>query len=162
HGNAYREFWAALNRGEFQAADYKRIGKGGKEVWIRASYNPIPDPATGKPTKVVKYAMDITAQVLQERATRQTIEQLSQALTAASEELSAVSQQMSSTSEETLAQANAAAASAEQVSTNVQSVATATEEMSASIMEISKSSSEAVRVASTAVRVAENTNQTVA
>ena len=40
---AYREFWAALNRGEYQAAEYKRIGKGGKEVWIQASYNPILD-----------------------------------------------------------------------------------------------------------------------
>src|SRR5215813_9950913 len=56
---AYREFWAALNRGEFQAAEYKRIGKGGKEVWIQASYNPIFD-LNGKPFKVVKYATDIT------------------------------------------------------------------------------------------------------
>ena len=39
----YREFWAKLNRGEYQAAEYKRIGKGGKEVWIQASYNPILD-----------------------------------------------------------------------------------------------------------------------
>jgi len=39
----YREFWASLNRGEYQAAEYKRIGKGGKEVWIQASYNPILD-----------------------------------------------------------------------------------------------------------------------
>jgi methyl-accepting chemotaxis protein len=59
---AYKEFWAALNRGEFQANDYRRLAKGGRDVWIRASYNPIPD-ATGKPGKVVKYAMDITAQV---------------------------------------------------------------------------------------------------
>jgi len=40
---AYREFWAKLNRGEYQAAEYKRIGKGGKEVWIQATYNPIFD-----------------------------------------------------------------------------------------------------------------------
>jgi methyl-accepting chemotaxis protein len=60
----YREFWAALNRGEYQAAEYKRIGKGGKEVWIQASYNPILDP-NGKPFKVVKYATDVTAQKLQ-------------------------------------------------------------------------------------------------
>ena len=40
---AYREFWAKLNRGEYQAAEYKRIGKGGREVWIQASYNPILD-----------------------------------------------------------------------------------------------------------------------
>ncbi|MBS1818602.1 MAG: PAS domain-containing protein [Acidobacteria bacterium] len=58
----YREFWAALNRGEFQAAEYKRIGKGGKEVWIQASYNPILD-MDGRPFKVVKYATDTTPQV---------------------------------------------------------------------------------------------------
>ncbi len=57
----YREFWAKLNRGEYQAAEYKRVGKGGKEVWIQASYNPIPD-TNGKLVKVVKYASDITAQ----------------------------------------------------------------------------------------------------
>ena len=50
---AYREFWARLNRGEFQAAQYKRIGKGGREIWIQASYNPILD-GNGKPVKVVQ------------------------------------------------------------------------------------------------------------
>jgi PAS domain S-box-containing protein len=59
----YRDFWAALNRGEYQAAEYKRIGKGGKEVWIQASYNPIMD-LNGKPFKVVKYATDVTEQKL--------------------------------------------------------------------------------------------------
>ena len=59
----YREFWAKLNRGEYQTAEYKRIGKGGKEVWIQASYNPIMD-SDSKPFKVVKYATDITAQKL--------------------------------------------------------------------------------------------------
>ena len=57
---AYREFWAKLNRGEFDAGEFKRIGKGGKEVWINASYNPILD-RSGKPVKVVKFATDITA-----------------------------------------------------------------------------------------------------
>ncbi len=56
---AYREFWAKLNRGEYDAAEYKRIGKGGKEVWILASYNPILD-SNGKPYKVVKFATDVT------------------------------------------------------------------------------------------------------
>ena len=60
---AYREFWAKLGRGEFQSAEYKRFGKGGKEVWILASYNPILDDA-GKPFKVVKFASDITEQKL--------------------------------------------------------------------------------------------------
>jgi methyl-accepting chemotaxis protein len=57
----YTEFWAKLRRGEYQAAEYKRIGKGGREVWIQASYNPIMD-MNGKPFKVVKYATDITPQ----------------------------------------------------------------------------------------------------
>ncbi|MEI7669842.1 MAG: methyl-accepting chemotaxis protein, partial [Pseudomonadota bacterium] len=58
----YKDFWAKLNRGEFQAAEYKRIGKGGKEVWIQASYNPIMD-MNNKPFKVVKYAVNITPQM---------------------------------------------------------------------------------------------------
>src|SRR5437660_8545096 len=62
-GPAYRGFWAALGRGEFQAGEFKRIGKGGREVWIQASYNPILD-LDGKPFKVVKYATDITKQKL--------------------------------------------------------------------------------------------------
>ncbi len=55
----YANFWAKLNRGEFDAGIYKRIGKGGKEIWIQASYNPIMD-AAGKPYKVVKFASDVT------------------------------------------------------------------------------------------------------
>jgi methyl-accepting chemotaxis protein len=58
----YRNFWDKLGRGEFDAGQYKRIGKGGREVWIQASYNPILD-MNGKPFKVVKYATDTTAQV---------------------------------------------------------------------------------------------------
>jgi methyl-accepting chemotaxis protein len=60
---AYREFWARLNRGEFQAAQYKRFGKGGREIWIQASYNPILD-AKGQPVGVIKFATDITAQTI--------------------------------------------------------------------------------------------------
>jgi len=55
----YKSFWASLAAGEFQSGEYKRLGKGGKEVWIQASYNPIFD-LTGKPIKVAKYATDIT------------------------------------------------------------------------------------------------------
>ncbi len=59
----YREFWEALGRGEFRAAEYKRIGKGGREVWIQASYNPLIG-ADGIPYKVVKFATDVTGQKL--------------------------------------------------------------------------------------------------
>src|SRR5262249_11737241 len=60
---AYREFWAALNRGEYQHGEYKRIGKGGKEIWILASYNPLLDEK-GKPFGVVKFATDVSAEKL--------------------------------------------------------------------------------------------------
>jgi len=56
----YKQFWDNLGRGEPNEGQYKRLGKGGKEVWLQASYNPIFD-AEGKPFKVVKYATDITA-----------------------------------------------------------------------------------------------------
>ncbi|RWX75189.1 PAS domain S-box protein [Neorhizobium lilium] len=58
----YREFWRALAGGEPKAAEFKRIGKGGKVVWIQASYNPILD-AEGRIFKVVKFATDITERV---------------------------------------------------------------------------------------------------
>ena len=61
NSSAYREFWAALNRGEFKAGEFKRIGKGGKVVWLQASYNPLLD-GNGKPYKVVKFCSDITPQ----------------------------------------------------------------------------------------------------
>ncbi len=69
---AYRGFWDALRRGEFRAAEFRRIGKDGREVWIQASYNPVLDPS-GKPIKVVKFATDITADMQR----RQTFAMLS-------------------------------------------------------------------------------------
>ena len=72
---AYRDFWADLGEGKFQSARYRRIGKHGAEVWIQATYNPIRD-VDGKPYKVVKYAVDVTAQVLRERAVAQRVEDI--------------------------------------------------------------------------------------
>lgn len=62
--SSYREFWARLGRGEFDAGQYRRVGKGGREIWIQASYNPVFD-SNGRPVKVVKFATDITAQQMQ-------------------------------------------------------------------------------------------------
>ncbi|WP_309629024.1 methyl-accepting chemotaxis protein [Brevundimonas sp.] len=56
----YRDFWKDLNRGEFVARKFMRIGKGGRECWIQASYNPVLD-ASGKPYKIIKFASDVTA-----------------------------------------------------------------------------------------------------
>jgi methyl-accepting chemotaxis protein len=57
----YAAFWQKLNRGEFEAGVYRQIGKGGREVWIQASYNPVKDEM-GRTFKVVKFATDITTQ----------------------------------------------------------------------------------------------------
>ncbi|CZT36045.1 methyl-accepting chemotaxis protein [Rhizobium sp. 9140] len=59
----YKAFWAGLSGGAFQRQQYKRFGKGGREVWIEASYNPV--MRNGKPYKVVKFATDITASKMQ-------------------------------------------------------------------------------------------------
>jgi methyl-accepting chemotaxis protein len=60
----YAEFWHKLGRGEYHAAEFKRLGKGGRNIWLQATYNPIMD-ADGKPFKVVKFATDVTAAKLQ-------------------------------------------------------------------------------------------------
>src|SRR5690606_5275242 len=60
NSEAYLAFWAALNRGQHQVAEYKRVGKGDREVWIQGSYNPILDGAD-KPVKVIKFATDMTS-----------------------------------------------------------------------------------------------------
>lgn len=73
----YKQFWEKLNQGEFQSAEYKRVGKGGKAIWIQASYNPIFN-LSGKPFKVVKYATDITAR-------KEALEKISHSLLGLSE-----------------------------------------------------------------------------
>lgn len=83
----YRAFWASLNRGEYQAAEYKRVAKGGREVWIQASYNPIRD-LNGKPFKVVKYAADTTAQVIA-RMKSESVRGMMESVAAGAEELNA-------------------------------------------------------------------------
>ena len=159
----YREFWAKLNRGEYVAGEFQRVGKGGKEVWLQAAYNPILD-LNGHPFKVVKYATDITAQVRAREKLQKGVAEITrgaESLGTSADQLTAISEQMASNAEETSAQASVASAASEQVSKNVGIVATGSEEMLASIREISKSANEAARVAKNAVGVAESTNQTI-
>ena len=92
---AYREFWEALNHGQYQAAEYKRLAKGGREIWIQASYNPILD-LNGKPFKVVKYATDITAQAVG-RKKAENARSLIESVAAGSEEMSASIREISET-----------------------------------------------------------------
>ncbi|SDF40764.1 methyl-accepting chemotaxis protein [Thalassobaculum litoreum] len=83
----YAEFWDALRRGQYRSGEFRRIGKGGREVWIQASYNPICD-LNGKPFKVVKYASDVTDQVLA-RKRAEHVQQLMETVAAGAEELNA-------------------------------------------------------------------------
>lgn len=72
NSSAYVKFWQRLGSGVFDAGEYCRIGKNGKEIWIQASYNPIID-SEGKVLKVVKYASDVTAQVKQRMQNREAL-----------------------------------------------------------------------------------------
>lgn len=94
-GAEYREFWSALNRGEYQAGEFKRVGKNGKEIWIEASYNPIFD-LNNKPYKVVKYASDTTEKA-QARMRAERARALIQSVAAGSEEMNASIREISET-----------------------------------------------------------------
>lgn len=71
-GHEYRAFWERLSAGQFMSDEFMRIGKGGKKVYIQASYNPIFD-MSGRVFKVVKYATDVSERVY-------NVEQLAAAL----------------------------------------------------------------------------------
>lgn len=58
----YKDFWEKLAAGIFHSGEFMRIAKSGKEIWIRASYNPVFDDK-GKITKIIKFAHDITSEV---------------------------------------------------------------------------------------------------
>jgi methyl-accepting chemotaxis protein len=145
----YQAFWARLGRGEFAGGEFRRLGKGGHEVWIQASYNPILD-ANGRPRKVVKFATDITAMV---HARQQRM--------VAGQGVSADLDQVAAALSVARDQAARAAAASGSTSANVQSVAAGTEELVASVNEISRQTADASRIAGEAVAQAGNTSATV-
>lgn len=128
---AYREFWAKLGRGEFDANRYRRLGKGGKSIWIQATYNPIFD-VNGKVYKVVKFATNISVQVeVEETVTRMAnefsnnskeIADRSAGVAQGALALGATTEQMSASIDELTASINAIA----QNSKNTDAVAKAT------------------------------------
>ena len=142
----YRGFWDELRAGRFQADEFLRFGKGGKEVWIQATYNPILDE-DGKPVKVVKFATDRTEQVQLRRRREAVQKQIDGDLDSV---VAAITQAS--------AQAADASASSLQASGNVQAVASATEELVASIGEINRQVDQAMRVAARAVDEARNSS----
>lgn len=55
----YKRFWEELRSGKFKNAEFKRFGKGHREIWIQATYNPVFD-GDGNVIRIVKFASDIT------------------------------------------------------------------------------------------------------
>jgi methyl-accepting chemotaxis protein len=164
HSAEYQQFWPDLKAGQSKSGEFKRLARSGREVWLQAVYSPVTDE-TGRVTKVIKIATEITQAVRQRLALVDVIKEVSdsaQALGSASEQLTANSDQMVGNAAETSAQAASASAAAEQVSKNVQTVATGTEEMSASIREIAKNAQDAAKVATVGVKAADSTTATIA
>lgn len=149
-GAEYERFWEVLRQGEFQQAEYKRIAKGGREVWIQATYNPVRD-ASGRLVKVVKFATDITASVT-ERLRRAELQR------GIDRDLDGIASSISRASQ----QAMSAASAAEQASGNTQSVAAGAEELAASVGEISQQVTRSLQVTGRAVEQANATSTVVA
>jgi methyl-accepting chemotaxis protein len=146
----YKEFWAKLGRGEFQAAQYKRIGKGGKEVWIEASYNPVMD-LNGRPWKVVKFATDLTKRKAENAALADEFESgvksMVRTVTSSAQNMEMTAQSLS--------------AAAEQTNKQSSTVSAASEELAASVNEISRQIAESTRVVNSAVGEASKSEQMV-
>lgn len=85
----YREFWADLAAGHFKTGRFRRLGNHGAEIWIQASYSPVLDQ-TGRATKVVKFAMDVTAEVEKERVVREKVVEISAVLDGLSEAIDTI------------------------------------------------------------------------
>ena len=147
----YKKMWDTLNKGDFLAAQYKRIGKNGKEVWIEASYNPILD-VNGKPYKVVKFATDLTPRKAQNRKLADDFETNVKALV---DEVSGSAMEMETT-------AQGLAAAAEQTSSQSNVVASATEELAASVNEISSQVSNSTTIVNDAVSEVRRSEELVA
>jgi methyl-accepting chemotaxis protein len=121
----YRLLWEKLGRGEFDAGQYKRIGKGGKELWLQANYNSILD-MNGKPFKVVNYASDVTQQVLQSQQLAELVRQVRVAaaqIQTGAEEISNGNVDLSQRAEEQASTLEQTAASMEQMTSSVKQTA---------------------------------------
>ena len=163
----YRQFWARLNRGEFEAKQYRRLGKGGREVWIEASYNPILDDK-GKPFKVIKYATDITAQKRRDLAFEQAVTKFSdniggvvETVSSAAVELRASAEALVQLSSQTEQRASTVAASSEEVNASIATVVGAAAQLEAAIKEVSGQAQTSTRETKDAVDLVGQTQATM-
>ncbi|MCJ2048263.1 methyl-accepting chemotaxis protein [Methylobacterium sp. J-070] len=148
-GAGYRGFWDRLGQGEFAAGEFRRMARGGREVWIQGTYNPITD-ADGTVIKVVKFAVDITAQVHERQRRAEAQRAIGTDLDAIGSAVEAVTRQTAE-----------AVGTVGQVSNDIQCVASGAEELSASVGEISQQVSHAARMAGEAVEQAQHTGRIV-
>jgi len=148
-GAAYRRFWDELRAGRFQAAEFRRIGKGGREVWIQASYTPIVD-AAGRIIKVVKFATDITAYV-SDRMRRAAIQKTIDA------DLGSISAEITDTNR----QATDAADASSRAFADVRAVASGAEALARSVEEIRGQVNRALAVTRETVAAGERTHRIV-
>ena len=149
-GADYAAFWKGLGAGQYRAGEFRRLAKGGREVWIYGSYNPVFD-GEGRPCAVVKFASDVTEQVAQRfrRAEGQR---------AINSELGDITLAMSDVTRQAKETADAVAVT----SGNVQAVAAGSEEFAASITEISRHAAQAKGASDEAVARAEEASGIVA
>ncbi|PHS04017.1 MAG: chemotaxis protein [Blastopirellula sp.] len=145
----YKAFWDKLNNGIYEAAEYKRVGKGGKEIWIQASYNPILD-LNGKPFKVVKYATDVTKQV----NLRNDLSDLIANVIESSGQFAEGSQVIAENSQQLAQGAQTQSASVEEMSASI-------EELTQSIESVKDNASDANQVATETSQMAEEGGQAV-
>jgi len=141
NSNEYKEFWKKLNRGEYDANEYLRIGKNGKKVWIQASYNPILN-LDRAPFKVVKYATDITLK----KNTMFSIEKGVEALTKSLQHLKSASQMMVSESKISMSSSQEVAISIEELNQAIQDLSKQTEIMLNSITNIFNTTSQSEQI----------------
>jgi methyl-accepting chemotaxis protein len=146
----YAAFWRALREGRFQSGEFRRLGKGNRDVWIFGAYNPILD-AHGVPCAVVKFAADVTADV---RARQKRVE----GQRAIDADIASITEAMADVTRQVEETAEAAGSTAN----NVQAVAAGSEEFSASIEELSRHAVQAKSASDEAVGRGEEAGAIVA
>jgi methyl-accepting chemotaxis protein len=149
----YRNFWRRLGSGESFSAQYQRVRKDGRRIWIEASYCAVKTPA-GKPYKVVKFCSDITELVEAFVA----LEQAADDIQAACQQIAGASDEVESSVKATEDDIQSVAGSAEQVVDRADSMARALEDLRASVSEVRGDASEAARTAKEAVQTARDSD----
>lgn len=92
----YAEFWLALNRGQYHSGEFHRIGKGGRSVYLQASYNPILG-LNGEITSVIKYASNITAAITNRRRTQHVAHTVASSVSQMTQTIHEISSKVTST-----------------------------------------------------------------